>query len=116
MRARAFLPVIALVLLATAEGSGQVVIDMPAPKGDQSVEPGTVALSRYVGARDAPLYGYVSPVIAWPWYRYGFGFPHFGFGYGWGWGYGYSRCVGGFWGYPYGWRMVRRVGPTRPFR
>ena len=97
MRARAFLPVIGLLLLATLEGSGQVVINMPAPKGDQSVEPGSVALSRYAGARDAPLYGYVSPAIAWPWNRYrygfsyGFGFPQFGFGFGYG-------CFSGFWG------------------
>jgi len=111
VRAKAFLPGIGLVLLATLEGSGQVVINMPAPKGDQSVEPGTVALNRYAGAREAPLYGYVYPVITWPWYGYGygygFGFPHVGFGYGYGYGYGY-RCFGGF--------LIHRHRATRPFR
>ena len=108
MPARTFLPVIGLVLLATLQGSGQVVIDMPAPRG-KPLEIGAVALNRYAGARDAPLYGYVSPAIGWPWYRYrfglnfgfGFGFPHFGFG---------SRCFGGYWG------MVRTTNAIRPFR
>ncbi len=95
VRARAILPAIGLGLLATLEGSGQVVIDMPTPKG-KPVETGTVALNRYAGARDAPLYSYASPLVVWPWYwhgyGYGFGFPYYGFGYG----YGYYRRFGGF--------------------
>ncbi len=114
MHARAFLPAIGLALLATLQGSGQVVINMPAPKGpgvptgsapeNQPVNLGTVALNRYSAARAAPLYGYVSPTLAWPLNGYGrgygFGFPYFGFGFGFGYGfrYGYPRCFGGFWG------------------
>ena len=116
MHARAFLPAIGLALLATLEGSGQVVINMPAPKGPgvatgsapqtQPVKLGTVALDRYAAARAAPLYGSVSPTVAWPLYGYGrgygLGFPYFGFGFGFGSGYGfrygYARFFGGFWG------------------
>ncbi len=105
-RTKAILTAIGLGLLATLEGSGQVVIDMPAPKDrpvatgsageHQPPSLGAVALNRYAWTRAAPLYAYPSPPVVWPWFRYGygygFGFPWYGFG--WGFGYGYHRFIG----------------------
>ncbi len=99
--------VLAAVLLLTGTASGQVVIDMPHPKGTtfekaNAAEPpsiGKVALHRYAWGRTGPLYTSVAPAwSAWGFrgYRYGFGFGFFPF---------YPVYGYGFWGYPFrgGW-------------
>ena len=110
-------PPFALILALTfaAAAHGQVVINMPPPKGipaapsegGVTADVGAVALDRYAYGRAGPLY---SDTLA-PWW----GFPYRGYsswGYGRGYGWGYGRGFGyysffrpyGLWGYP-GWTV-----------
>ena len=97
-----------LALTFTAAAHGQVVINMPPPRGipaapsegGVTADIGAVALDRYAYGRAGPLYSNMPA----PWRRFPYrGFSSWGWGWGWGGFYSYS-WPWGFWGCP-GWHV-----------